>query len=303
MPTHDGVPASWRTELLYTVLQRVFELVLLVQRSRFFAPGTQPDETRSYVVRPGLHACRIFRPAGQAKRSTDGKRATGSKLPLVILVHGGGFVVNTPSRDDPLARFLADCCGCLVVAIDYSKAPQARFPTAYEDVVAICDAVINDPELEVDKTKVVLCGNSAGGNLVLAAAQDQRLRGRLAGVTGLYPVVDFATTVAEKVRLAKRADPAKPDMLASSAGKMNRMYLGAQRVELEDVRLSPTFFKAREDLPENVYLIGVEYDLLCAEAERMAEKLAGSTRKVGRENGWQAGGMRWGVCEGADAWV
>ncbi|KAK5171468.1 uncharacterized protein LTR77_004613 [Saxophila tyrrhenica] len=289
MPLSSGQAETWYTEVLYTALNHLVALVLLIQRSRLLAPGTQPDSTKTYPCRPRLHACRIFLPSTAAAD----KPSSGAKLPLVILVHGGGWAINTPSRDDPLARYLADHAGCVAVAIDYSKAPGSRFPVAYEDVVALTSAVIDDAELRVDKESVVLIGNSAGGNLVLAATQDERLRGRVKGVLGLYPGTDFTTTVAEKVATATRADAEKPDMLESGAPKMERMYIGPQRLELEDVRLSPTFFKWRADLPEKVWLVGCEFDLLCREAEVMAERLAMGKERVGGKDEWTVGGVRW----------
>ena len=295
MPTSPGLRESSTTELLYILLQKLFALILYIQRSRLIAPRTQPDAVKKYSCRPHLHATRIFRPAAPPATANGNENA---RLPLIILVHGGGFVVNTPARDDPLARYLADTCASLVACIDYSKAPQRRFPVAYEDVVVLSRAVIHDPDLPVDKARVVLCGNSAGGNLVLAAAQDAQLREQVLGVIGLYPVVDFFTTVAQKVARATRADACVPDMLASSAPRINRMYIGPQEVELEDVRLSPTFFGKREDLPAHVWLIGVEYDLLCAEAGDMAERLAEGAEKVETKGGWRAGGVRWDCVPG-----
>lgn len=270
----------------YITLQKVFNVVLYFQRSRYLAPATQPDTVKIHSGKPHLFASRIFQPH---------KLDTGRTCPLLILVHGGGFVVNNPSRDDPMARFLAYACECLVVCIDYSKAPQHIFPEAYEDVVNISLSVVDDAELPIDKTKVFLCGISAGGNLILAAAQDARLRTKILGVIGLYPVCDAVMTGKEK--LATRPDPSVPDILESSYDTILEMYVGDKK-PLEDVRLSPGRFAKREDLPPNVYLIGVEHDLLCAEARSMAEKLALGMPKRETTHGWQAEGVRWDLVKG-----
>ena len=68
--------------------------------------------------------------------------------------------MNNPAADDPIARHLADNAQCIVVSIDYSKAPQNRFPIAYEDVIAQVLAVIQDDDLPVVLGSVVLCGRS-----------------------------------------------------------------------------------------------------------------------------------------------
>ncbi len=166
----------------YACLRAVVNTSLYVRTSPWLAPATQPDRIRTYPCRPNLHACRIFLPRGR----------TGI-LPLVIRAHGGGFIVNNPAADDIIARHLSDKAQCVVVSIDYGKAPQNQFPSAYEDVIAQSLAAIHDPDLPLDheRPRVVLCGSSAGGNLVLAAAQDSRLRPVVMGVAGIYPPVDL----------------------------------------------------------------------------------------------------------------
>ena len=184
-PSNTDVALSKR--IAYIALQKAFNGFRYVQQSRLFAAATQPDERKLYPCRPNLFANRIFRPAGLG--------ADAGELPLLILIHGGGFIVNNPSADDALARRLADTANSLVVSIDYSKAPQNPFPAGYEDVVALCLAVIDDDALHINKRKVVLAGNSAGGNFALGAAQDPRLRSRILGVLGLYVSLDPCQTL------------------------------------------------------------------------------------------------------------
>lgn len=112
-------------------------------------------------------------------------------LPLVIRAHGGGFILNNPAADDKIARDLADTARCLVVSIDYSKVPQHKFPAGYEDVVAQVLAIVEDPDLAFDRSRVLFCGSSAGGNLLLGAAQDSRLRSKVRGVAAIYPPLDL----------------------------------------------------------------------------------------------------------------
>lgn len=149
--TERNVSLAKRTS--YIALQQAFIVFRYVQQSRIFNAATQPDERKVYPCRPNLFANRIFKPA-----NTDPTK----KLPVVIQIHGGGFIVNNPSADDALARYLADKTECLVVSVDYRKAPQNPFPAAYEDIVDLSLAVIEDTALPVDRSKVVLAGNSAG---------------------------------------------------------------------------------------------------------------------------------------------
>ncbi|KAK5742365.1 hypothetical protein LTR17_003377 [Elasticomyces elasticus] len=252
----------------WTCIRTIVDLSLYIRRSSWVSPKTRPDCVKTYhPSRPNLFQSRIFLP-----HDHDGKRL----LPLVIRIHGGGFLLNNPAVDDPIARHLADHAQCVVVSIDYSKAPQNKFPAAYEDVVEQVLKIIDDPDLPLDRSRVVLCGASAGGNLVLAAAQDPRLQSDIAGVVAVYALVDQVP--GGKAKMATRPDPSVPDFVGDS---------------YDDVRVSPTYFASRDSLPPHVLFIGAEHDMFCQEAEAMADKLAGSETKVDAEGGWQAPGVRW----------
>jgi acetyl esterase/lipase len=212
-------------------------------------------------------------------------------LPLVIRAHGGGFIVNYPAVDDILARRLADQANCIVVSLDYSKAPQNKFPAAYEDVIAQSLAIVDDPELPIDKSKVVLCGSSAGGNLLLGAAQDSRLRSKILGIVSIYPVVDVEPD--SETKMATRPDPSVPDFIGKSWDNIQTLYIDeAQKPSMQDVRLSPAFFATRESLPSEILLIGAEHDMFCHELEAMADKLAGDETRTSSKEGWRAKGVQ-----------
>lgn len=278
-------------ELQWLCIRTAVNTSLYIRRSPYLSPETQPNYTKLYPCRPHLYATRIFLPA-----SHDGQ----SPLPLVIRAHGGGFVVNNPSMDDPLARRLADNAFCCVVSIDYGKAPQSKFPTGYEDIVAQALAIIDDDALPIDRDRVFLSGTSAGGNLMLAAAQDKRLRGKVGAVSAIYPLVDVTENGAMK--MATRPDPTVPDFIgAATYDGIEKLYLSAsQRPDKKDVRLSPTFFATRESLPSHVLLVGAEHDMFCREAEVMAEKVAASDarEKVKIEAGWRAEHVWWHLIKG-----
>lgn len=271
--------------LKYTSIRTIVNTSLYVRRSSWLSPSTQPDRFRTYPCRPNLFACRIFTPSEQ-----DGQ----SKLPLVIRAHGGGFALNNPAADDPIARHIADHARCIVVSIDYSKAPQNKFPAAYEDVIAQILAIIDDNELPIDKSRVVLCGSSAGSNLQLGAAQDARLRSKLLGIAAIYPAVDFSE--AGDAKMARRPDPTIPDFIGDGLSDLVRVYLDpAHMPSLTDVRVSPLFFTERQSLPARMLLIGAEHDMFCHEAEVMADKLVSLSggKKSETQFGWKAGGVQW----------
>jgi acetyl esterase/lipase len=268
--------------LQYALIRTLVNTSLYIRRSSYLSPATQPNFTKTYPCRPNLFPCRIFIP----------REHTGN-LPLVIRAHGGGFVVNNPAADDPLARHLADTAQCVVVSIDYGKAPHNRFPTAFEDVIAQSLAVIEDEELPIDRERVVLCGNSAGGNLLLAAVQDARLRPKVVGIAAIYPLVDAVPD--GDAKMATRPDPSIPDFIGGNtyAGILP-LYLDPDaKPALTDTRLSPAYFESRDSLPPHVLMIGAEHDMFCHEGEQMAEKIAGDGARTKHGDGWRAPGVEW----------
>ncbi len=152
-------------DLKWTCIRTFANTALYVRSSSWFSPATQPDCFKTYECRPHLYACRVFTPRGH-----DGQRP----LPLVIRAHGGGFIVNAPAADDPIARHLADNANCIVVSIDYSKAPQNKFPAAYEDVVAQSLAVIDDQ----GKDRWAKVGSEKGSQSMLRSKTFQTRRSR-----------------------------------------------------------------------------------------------------------------------------
>lgn len=132
----------------------------------------------------GAVGVRVYRPHGDA-----------ADRPLVVFGHGGGFVFCDLETHDGFCRAMARGTGAVVVSVDYRRAPEHRAPTAAEDVYAVlCWAVERADDLGVDRARVVVAGDSAGGNLAAVTALLARDRGgpALAGQALLYPVVDPA---------------------------------------------------------------------------------------------------------------
>ncbi|KJX92357.1 hypothetical protein TI39_contig5864g00004 [Zymoseptoria brevis] len=248
---------------------------------------TDHHRVQTFVIGKGLYPSRIFLPQGYSA-------AEHELFSPVVCVHGGGLLVNNSPLDDPLARHLADASRSMVVSIDYRKAPQNKFPSAYEDVVEQILAVIDDSTLPLDHKNIVLCGRFVGGNLVLAAAQNPQIRDRLTGVIAVYPICDLVPSFGED--MASRPGLSVPDFLGSTYPGISDLCLGQNaNVELTDVRLSLTHFKSRGHLPQNVLMVACEHDLLRREAEVMAERIAtleGSS-KAATNHSWRAGCIEW----------
>jgi acetyl esterase len=107
-------------------------------------------------------AVRIYRPASAP---------ADAKLPCLVYAHGGGWVFGNLDSHDVLCAQFALEAGIVVFAIDYRLAPEARFPGAFDDVVAGLKWVAaNGASIGVDPTRLAIGGDSAGGNLAAAVS-------------------------------------------------------------------------------------------------------------------------------------
>lgn len=151
-----------------------------------YVPPARPLPMRSVtdecVSGPGGELpVRVYRPAVPGPLST------------VVFAHGGGFVFCDLDSHDGLCRRLAAGIPAVVVSVDYRRAPEYRWPTAAQDMfLAACWVTRNARTLGGDPARVLMCGDSAGGNLAAVTTLMARDLGGpvLAGQILIYPVLD-----------------------------------------------------------------------------------------------------------------
>jgi acetyl esterase len=118
---------------------------------------------------------------------------TPTDRPLIVFVHGGGWVLCDLDTHDPMCRRLARGTGAVVASIDFRRAPEHPFPAPLDDVYAsLAWLHDNAAGLGVDPRRIGIAGDSSGGNLAGAATLLARDRGgpRLLFQALLYPVTD-----------------------------------------------------------------------------------------------------------------
>jgi len=136
----------------------------------------------------GAIPARIYKPL--TLRQSDGLS------PCLVFFHGGGWVIGNLDSHDVVCRTLAHEGQLIVISVDYRLAPEHRFPAAVDDAIAATEWISENAHvLGIDATRLLVGGDSAGGNLAAVVAIHARDAGPdLAGQVLIYPATDFAMT-------------------------------------------------------------------------------------------------------------
>jgi acetyl esterase len=214
---------------------------------------------------PGLDGCgeipvRIYYPLGA--------EASNSGVPLIVYLHGGGFVLCDLDSHDACCRRLANGVGAIVVSVDYRLAPENRYPAALDDAWAATQWVAaHAAELGGDASRLVVAGDSAGGNLAAVVCMIARDRGgpAIAFQVLIYPVVDQ-----RRKPSASHARSAPGVLTMDHMRWFTEQYLGPDGDRL-DVLVSPILGDL-SGLPP-AHIVTGEIDPLCDEDEEFARLL------------------------------
>jgi len=199
---------------------------------------------------------------------------TAEERKILIFLHGGGWVLGTMDTYDFTCAELSKATGCTVFSIDYSLAPEAKFPIALEECYAVVKKIFFMADmLFVEPAEITLIGDSAGGNLVAALGIMARDRGEFAVERQIliYPVTYYThnTSVSPFESIRTNGE----DYLLTSKRMCDYMELYVKQGEnLENSYLAPLLAKDFSNLPDTL-LITAEYDLLRDEGEALARKL------------------------------
>jgi acetyl esterase len=126
-------------------------------------------------------------------------------LPVLVYLHGGGFVIGSLSTHDAPCADFSLAADCVVLSVDYRLAPEHPFPAAVEDAEAALEwAMEHAAEIGGDPARVAIGGDSAGGNLAAVVARRARDAGvALQGQLLVYPWLDLASRAPSLTRNAE----------------------------------------------------------------------------------------------------
>jgi acetyl esterase len=144
-------------------------------------PDVETVEDRTIPSVDGDVSVRVYTPDG------------AGPFPVLVVMHGGGFVMGSLDSIDGHARKFCYHGGCMVVSVDYRLAPEAKFPVPLEDCYAAVKWVAdNADELNADPARIAVAGESSGANLAAGTALVARDRGGpdLVGQVLVVPLLD-----------------------------------------------------------------------------------------------------------------
>ncbi len=162
-------------------------------------------EMKSIPGPKGAIPVRVYKPT----------KAPDGPLPVLVYIHGGGWVIASIQAYDSSARALCNAAKCMVISVGYHYAPENKFPSAHEESYAATQWVMkNISGWGGDPKKVAIGGESAGGNMATAVCLMARDRGGMMPIHQMlvYPVAQIGMTT-PSYRENRNAKPLNVPML------------------------------------------------------------------------------------------
>lgn len=229
-------------------------------------PGVTSTD-RMIIGAAGDIPARVYTPEGKGP------------FPVVVYFHGGGWVIADKEVYDGGARGLSKQARAVVVSVDYRRAPEAKFPAAWDDALAAYKwTSANAASINGDPKRIALAGESAGGNLALAtaiAARDTNLPAPT-HVLAVYPVAQTGDMMTKSYVDSATAKPLNKAMIAWFVDK-----LLTSPADKTDPRLDLIHAKLT-DLPP-VTIINAQIDPLREDGALLAAALKKADVKVERK--------------------
>jgi acetyl esterase len=249
----------------------------------FRGPITAVEDVRDFEI-PG--------PAGPLRARLYSSAAR--RAPLLVYLHGGGFVIGDLDTHDEPCRLFCRHAGTHVLSVDYRLAPEHPFPAGLDDAIKAFEwARANAESLGADPARVGVGGDSAGANLAAGVAL---AREGVAAQLLIYPATDMTTARASHQLFGE-------GFLLTLADRdaFYRHYTRATGVRREDPRVSPMNAPDLSPAPPALVVLA-GFDILRDEGEAYANRLrrAGVPVRTLRYAGFEHGFIHLtGVCPAA----
>ena len=196
-------------------------------------------------------------------------RKANGLAPGLVFFHGGGWVIGDLDSHDVVCRKLADEGELMVVSVDYRLAPEHKFPAAVDDAIASTKWIAeNAKQFGIDAARLMVGGDSAGGNLAAVVAISARDGNGpdIAGQLLIYPAIDFAMTH------PSHREPETSILLTHSVIRWFRDHYLNGAADVHDWRASPARARTLIGLPP-AYVLTAGADPLRDEGDEYARRL------------------------------
>lgn len=235
-------------------------------RQARFVTNPEPPELKSVepLAIPAHHGsipARIYTP--KTPRQTNGL------APCLVFFHGGGWVIGDLDTHDVVCRKLADEGQLIVISIDYRRAPEHKFPAAVNDAMASTAWIAaHAREFGIDAARLLVGGDSAGGNLatVVAIAARDGKGPAISGQVLIYPATDLAMTH------PSHSEPETSILLTHSVVRWFCNHYLNSAADIHDWRASPARAQTLVGLPP-AYLLTAGADPLRDEGDEYARRM------------------------------
>jgi acetyl esterase len=227
------------------------------------APVSKPAVDEEWIT--------VASPAGDVRvRLIKPQGATGM-LPVILYMHGGGWVLGNAATHDRLVRELAVGARAALAFVEYQNSPEARYPTAIEQGYATAQWIThNGASKGLDASRMAVAGESVGGNMTAALTLMAKERGDVTFVqqSMYYPVTDAAMNTASYDQFATGYYLSRTEMewfwdaYAPDPAQRTEITASPNQASTEQVRGLPP-----------AYLCVDEADVLRDEGEAYAAKL------------------------------
>ncbi len=184
---------------------------------------------------------------------------------IVMYIHGGAFVVGSVKTRRAFTTYIAETLGYNVLAVEYRLAPEAPFPAAPKDCFAVYKALLSS----YDAKHIVIVGESAGANLVLATLLQikEAELSQPAAAMCLTPCVQYDTVLP-----SYRENAEKDAIVANHVDEILDMYLQSHDVQrIKEPLFAPYYGDFAGCAP--IYLWASNAEILRDDSVKMYEKL------------------------------
>jgi acetyl esterase len=216
-------------------------------------------------------------PAGRLKiRVYTPVEADAEQMAGLVFFHGGGGVFCNLETHEGFCRMLANESGCRIVSVDFRLAPEHKFPAGVEDCYAATKWVVDHAaELNIDRNRIAIAGDSAGGNLAAVVCQlAATTRGPKLALQILFCPITDVSIVTDSRRLF-----ADGYFLTTAMLEWALKHYCPVDVDFSDPRLSPLRATDLSSLPP-AHIHTAEFDPLRDEGKAYAKRLQRAGVKV-----------------------